>query len=147
MAATAALVVGGAVAFLRLSGTASDPQTTASAVLSDLGSGSYTQVCSLAPPVEITKCQGDLSQLPAHQISYISLGLGTVTQSGDRALAVLTGTVCEAGQCVSNHDGNVATDKGQTFDQAFTSAAGSSSSSPFVLPLVEINGTWYVTGF
>jgi hypothetical protein len=148
--AIAALLMGAmALLAFTLWGSSSALQSTASTVLTDLQNGSYNQICSLALPAETAACQGDLTQFATHKIIYKNLGLGTDTVSGPRALVVITGTICESGTgpCVSNHDVNAALDKGQTFDEAWTTATGVNSSDAWALPFVQENGTWYVSGF
>jgi hypothetical protein len=127
---------------------APSPQPTASAVVSDLQTGSFSQVCTLALPTQVSKCDGDLWPLAAHNVRYQSLTLGTVTARGNRALFVMTGSVCVGPtQCFVNHDPNAALGSGMTFDQQYALAVSSSLSNPMFVPLVEQDGKWYVTGF
>lgn len=144
-------LIGGAL-YVGLAGSPSSDANSsapaaASAVANDLRSGDFTQVCSLAPDAQRSKCRNDLRSLSAGSVSY-KVAVGNVIVSGNRALLVMTGTVClGTGQCLSNHDVNAAMTSGQTFDQAYAVAAGNNSSSPFIVPLVQQDGKWYVTGF
>jgi len=148
-AAIVVLAVVGVTLSVALGGSSSDtPQSVASAMTTDLRSGDYSHLCMLAPSAQGQRCRNDMSLIMAHDIAYKQVSLGKVTVSGDRALFVLTGSVCEgSGQCLSNNDADAATDKGRTFDQVYANAVGPTSSSPFIVPMVEQDGSWYVTGF
>jgi hypothetical protein len=149
VAAVAILAVVGVTLSIALGGSSStSPQSVAATAATDLRSGNYAQLCTLAPPAQGQRCRNDMNQISTHDIAYKPVSLGKVTVSGDRALFVLTGSVCEgSGQCLSNNDASAATDKGKTFNQVYAAAIGPSSSSPFILPMVEQGGSWYVTGF
>jgi hypothetical protein len=124
------------------------PQAVASKVAADLQNRNDAEICQLAAAGEAAKCQTQLVQAAGHRVIYEGLGVGNVTQSGNRAIAVLTGTVCDdSGSCLSNRDATAGLDNGHTFDQVWTASIGPSSSSRWTMPLVEQNGTWYVTGF
>jgi hypothetical protein len=149
VAVVMALAVFGGVSDATLGGTTS-ARSTASAALADLQSGKFAQVCTLASQTQVSTCRGDLRQLSTDHVTYESLSLGAVTVRGSRALFVFTGRVCARTghlQCLSNHDVDAATNQGQTFNQAYAAAVGSASSSPFILPLVEHGGRWFVAGF
>jgi hypothetical protein len=137
-------VIGGVIA-VSMGGSSSSARSLASTVVGDLQKGDFAQVCTLALQAQSANCTSQLGSLSTHKVSY-KIALGTVTVNGDRAVFVLTGTVCEGKTfCDSNHDGNLATDKGQSFDQAYTSAVG--PSSEWVVPELEQNGKWYISSF
>jgi hypothetical protein len=126
---------------------ATGPQAIASKVAADLQSGNDVQICELAISTEVAKCHSELVQAAGHRVVYEGLGVGKVTERGNRAIVVLTGTVCDdSGSCLSNKDANAAFDGGHTFDQVWSAAIGQSASSVWTMPLVEQNGAWYVTG-
>ena len=131
-------------------GGATTARSAASTTLAALGGGHFSQICALAPPGEVSACQGDLKELAAARPAYTNLSLGVVTVRGTRAVFAFTGRVCATAgkrQCFSNADANVALDHKKSFNQVYSTAAGGSSSSPFIVPLVEHGGRWYVAGF
>lgn len=120
----------------------------ASAMAADLNSGNYQQVCLLAVPNQQAACKANLASALSQGVRFINISLGTVTVNGTQALFVLTGTFCDStSKCLSNSDPNAATDSGQTFAQVYASALSTTASNPFIAPLVEENGKWYLTGF
>jgi len=90
-----------------------------------------------------------VKELTADRVKYTDLAVGAVTVDGNRAVFAMTGSVCvgTSGRCFSNRDANLGKDKGQTFDQMYAIATGTTNGSPFLLPIVLRGGRWYVTGF
>ena len=131
-------------------GGAATARSAATTAMADLRSGHFAQVCAIAVPTEASTCRSDLAELAAVHATYSNLSLGVITVEGTRALFVLTGRVCATGvhpACLSNNDANTATDHAKTFNQVYRAAVGASSSSPFIVPLVDHDGRWYVAGF
>jgi hypothetical protein len=149
-AAAIVLCVVGGLLYVELTGSSSSSaQSVASTMVADLQQGNFSQICVLVPPAQQVKCQSDVSQLSVQHATYKNLVLGTVTVNGDQALFAMVGGVCvgTSGQCFSNSDPNMGMSAGQTFEQAHAQAVSATSSTPFIVPLVKQNGTWYVTGF
>jgi hypothetical protein len=115
--------------------------------VADLSNGNFSKVCTLAPNNQQSMCKNDVGSLAGQSVKYEDLEVGNVVVSGNRALVVMTGTTCVGSQCLSNHDPKVATDSGKSFDQAYSLASSTSSTSPFIVPLAKQGATWYVTGF
>ena len=126
----------------------SDITRTASAAAADMEAGRYVGLCTLALTDQDAKCVRDLGAIPPGAIVYTNLELGSVVTSGNQALATLTGDACVAhARCWSNHESDLVGEQGKSFRGLYASALGSAPSSPFVLPLIEQGGRWYVTGF
>jgi hypothetical protein len=137
---------------LGLSGSSAPdtPQSIAEAVVGDFQSDNLPQLCNFAMPSAQSQCRATTFIPAAFKLTTRHLAVGVVTQQGNQALAVLTGTLCiTAGgivepQCVSNSDPNVALDHGQSFAEAFSAAQGSSNSTNFTVPMVNVAGKWYL---
>jgi hypothetical protein len=141
--------VGGGVyaVFGGSSSSTNSARSVASATVTDLSGGNYERICTLAAPSQAFKCASDLKELTIAQVKYTDLALGAVTVDGDRAVFVVTGTVCVGAnrRCLSNHDADL--DRRLAFNQVYAAAIGTKNASPFLLAIVFQDGHWYVTGF
>jgi hypothetical protein len=100
------------------------------------------------PPTQQSRCMNFVTADPSNTVTYKNLALGVVTTDGTQALVAMTGHVCLVNaRCWSNHDINIVTDSGQTFDQEYAMTMGSAPSSPFMIPLFEQDRKWYLAGF
>ena len=150
LVATVLVVVVAPVIWFGLTPTAvpSDLTRTASIATADMAAGRYVNLCSLALPDQDAKCINDMGAIPSGIIVYSDLTLGSVVASGDQAIATLIGSACvKQARCWSNHQSDLVGRQGQSFGQLYASAMGSAPSSPFILPLVQQDGRWYITGF
>ena len=148
MIAVLGLTITGAVLSMTVSPTRSAAEETASAVLTDLRANNFSKVCSVALPTEAAKCAQDAAQMTAGGMSLHSLAAGSLTLSGYQGLFLMTGVLCsEPGICAANNK-TLAGRSGESFEQAYISVAeGGFLINPMLVPLVEVNGTWYATGF
>ncbi len=124
------------------------------AFVAGLEAGETTSLCSLVSPAHQRTCIEGFAAAAAEGVSVRPSGLavGRIRVEGDRAVASITGQFCELApelptSCVHNRDRDLAVSKGRTVADAFASLDSSSpsASSVFVLPFVEIAGTWYAT--
>jgi hypothetical protein len=77
--------------------------------------------------------------------STAKAGDGSPAGVGDKALVGSTGAVCEAGSCSTNTNPAALFDSGKSFSTLWQAPANGSNSSAYALiPLIRVNGTWYL---
>jgi len=144
-----AIVVGGALWIFRApppvstGGAAQEAQALADA----LNAGGSAQVCSYVVPAEVTTCRSSGSAALFSQLNFTDMGAGSVTIEGNRALATLTGKICNQSKCTSNHDRTFAQANTYGFDEAWNAASNPENGVPWALALTEVDGQWYVVGY
>jgi hypothetical protein len=140
------LVIVGAVAY-GMRGSSADPNKVAGDITSDFNSGQYQSICTLAEPSEASKCRTEAAGAGLTGIKF-HVTPGSVATSGNEGLFAMTGTACGSQGCVTNTKGLSALEGGKSFSQEYTFASNPNTSNNFwVVPLVEQNGKWYLTGF
>jgi hypothetical protein len=108
-------------AVLVLSRSSSSAQSTASAAVGDLQTGSWSKLCSLAEPSQQANCD-EAIRSPSGSVSFPKIALASVVVStnGNQATATIS--------CV-----------GASYCSRFTGANSSAQ-------LVKVSGTWYIVG-
>jgi hypothetical protein len=146
--AVAVLIVGGGLVLL-LGGSSTDATLSSIVpkVVTILQSGNFPRICTLAAPDQVSTCHHDLRGVSNGTIiSYKDIRTGEIRTEGNRALVVITGSVCLDGQaCRSNRDPHL--EHSRSFDQVYAQEVGSGNSSSFVVPFTRVGGQWYVGGY
>lgn len=139
------------------------PAAAGSVAVAALSSGHPMAVCSVADPTQYAKCVSTVSPTTG-QVTATNVRITQVVVHGAKGLVGLTGTICTVHQgastCTSNTNATqISTssstsgtgfdaNSGSNFDTLYAQATNPSvPSSSFIVPLVNVGGLWYVTGF
>jgi hypothetical protein len=125
--------------------SSSGPTPVASAYISDFQNAQYKQLCGLVEPSQRAQCTGTFAQVKPGMLVFKNIVLGQTVTSGSQALVGVTGSICAGGKCQTSTDANPIP-AGETFQQAFATAIGTSGNSLDVA-LVEQSGKWFVQLF
>jgi len=119
-AGAAVVIVAGALGIVVLTGSSSSARTVAAQALTDIKAGRWLQLCNLAEPSQQASCQSSFGQTNPLNIALPNAKIASVVTNGDQATATFS---CS----------------GAAYCRYLT---GSNS----VLPLVLLNGKWYING-
>jgi len=121
----------------------------------DLQAGKYLKFCSFLEPSKQASCTATFSRAPASALASVmptfkNFVISYTAIDGTKALVGTTGTACTPTQkpaCSTNRDPAAIFSTGKSFAAlwAQAQAASASSSGAYALmPIVKVNGTWYV---
>lgn len=132
-------------------GTATPGHGSPGAVISGLFSAiqqkSASGYCGYAEPSVQAQCKSGLGQMSASQFPTAkNPALGYIAIDGDKAVAGVTGTLCQIGQteCDTNGDPAAVFSTLHTFSALWKNAITSSGPKYSLTPLAKVNGNWYV---
>lgn len=87
-----------------------------------------------------------VNQIMGQILTYKNAAIGYSAVDGTDALGTATGTVClgDGTGCQTITDAASSLDSGQSFDTLWSNATVGSGNSTDVIPVVQVNGKWYV---